>query len=751
MSISRRLLLSFLPVVLLAVAATAAALLWTTGSIIETATHRELEAYRAQFEDILDRWNQEAASRAVLVAEIPAVQQALAEHDRETLATLFLPGFERLKQAHGVRQFQFHLPPATSFFRVHRPDKFGDDLSGFRRTVVQANASGKVVAGVERGRAGLGVRGIAPVRYQGSQVGTVEFGLSFGADFLKSFKQRTGADVAFYLLPDTSFQQFGRRAVANAASNAATGADGAVTMLGSTFPGERTLPDAAILQYVDDIGFRDSEQDAAGHTTASILGPVRDFAGQVVGVLHIAVPIDYYVEAQVQLWQGAGLVLLCVLLISGTLVLWQSGRLAQPILAVTEGMQHLATGRLDHSIPGLGRRDEIGRMAAALDVFKHNAIEKRALEAEAEARRWQEAEEQLAVREREAAVATQISALVEQAAAGDLSGRLTIDGGSPTLLTLSRGLNALIGTTETVVTDLSAALRQLAEGNLGHRIERDYHGAFDRLKQDYNGSVTRLADIMHRVDQSADAVNAAAAEISQGSADLSERTEQQASSLEQTAASIEQITRTVAANADFAGQARMLAETARRAAADGGDTVGRATTAIRSINDSSKRIMDVIGLVDEIAFQTNLLALNASVEAARAGDAGKGFAVVAMEVRQLAQRSTQAGRDIKKLIDDSSHLVGEGVTLIEETAGALDRIIATVGELAEAVAKIARASDDQTTGIREINTAITAMDEMTQKNAALVEETNATATTLAEEADEFVRLVAAFRGTRRAE
>ena len=380
--------------------------------------------------------------------------------------------------------------------------------------------------------------------------------------------------------------------------------------------------------------------------------------------------------------------------------------LAKLLGSLSGTMHRLAQGDVGTEITGRGRRDEIGQMTEALVTFRQAAIDKVRLETEA-AEASERADQERTAREQDRAVAAKAQGQI--------------------------------------VTALASGLEKLSDGELTFRLADEFTSDYEKLRGDFNGAMAKLEETLQIVSGNTQSIRSGSSEITNASDDLSRRTEQQAASLEQTAAALDEITSTVRKTAESATHARQLVSAAKGDAEKSGTVVQDAMTAMDSIEQSSVQIGQIIGVIDEIAFQTNLLALNAGVEAARAGDAGRGFAVVASEVRALAQRSAAAAKEIKGLIATSTGHVTSGVKLVGETGRALARIVTQVGELNGVVAEIAASAAEQSTGLAEVNTAVNQMDQVTQQNAAMVEQTTAASHSLAQETQQLSDLVARFR------
>jgi methyl-accepting chemotaxis protein len=392
--------------------------------------------------------------------------------------------------------------------------------------------------------------------------------------------------------------------------------------------------------------------------------------------------------------------------------------ISRPLDALTSAMKELGAGNFSVLLPGLGRKDEIGGIAGAVEDFKVKAAEKAKLEADETLRR------QKAEAEAEAAAQAKIAA--DRAKAAEEQARRAEEQAA-------------------AFDSLAGGLTRLANGDLSFQLTSGFTETYKQIRDDFNRAISKLKETISSIAGSTNEVAAAATEIATATTDLSQRTEEQAASLEQTSASMEQISATVRKNAENAQQANGSAANTRDVANRGGEVVGRAVEAMSRIDDSSRKISDIIGVIDEIARQTNLLALNAAVEAARAGDAGRGFAVVASEVRSLAQRSSQAAKDITDLITTSNSQVKDGVDLVNRAGLSLKEIVQSIENVASIVSDITSASAEQAGGIDQVNKALSQMDQVTQQNSALVEENAATAKNLQQQSEAMTKSVGVFR------
>ncbi|NLR97456.1 HAMP domain-containing protein [Rhizobium sp. P38BS-XIX] len=378
----------------------------------------------------------------------------------------------------------------------------------------------------------------------------------------------------------------------------------------------------------------------------------------------------------------------------------------KPINSINASMRRLAGGDHAGEIPHIGRKDEVGEMAAAVEVFRENAIERVRLEQETEANHSMTERERIEREQQKAKEAADVQFAVE---------------------------------------NLATALSNLSDGDVSYRIHQPFTASLDGVRSDFNNSADKLQAALNNVAENARGIDAGANEIKSAADDLAKRTEQQAAAVEETAAALEEITTTVKNSTQRAQDAGQLVSRTKAGAERSGEVVRRAVAAMEQIETSSGEISNIIGVIDEIAFQTNLLALNAGVEAARAGDAGKGFAVVAQEVRELAQRSAHAAKEIKALITTSNSQVQQGVQLVGDTGKALETIVAEVQQINRHVSAIVESAQEQSSGLQQINTAVNQMDQDTQKNAAMVEQTTAASHSLAREVVSLNQLLGQFK------
>ncbi|MBA5805553.1 methyl-accepting chemotaxis protein [Rhizobium changzhiense] len=434
--------------------------------------------------------------------------------------------------------------------------------------------------------------------------------------------------------------------------------------------------------------------------------PIKNASSANVGILFIGIPMEVYYQRLNELQilvLGVGAI---VMLIVGVVAFYAIRLSVKPLQALTASVHSISAGDLEGAIPCVDKKNEFGDIGRALALFSDSARARRDLETQAAEQR----------------------ALSDAERARNDADKRSLD-----------------GQIDFAVNQLAAGLGRLSQGDVSQTIGTPFVGRLEQLRVDFNASLLRLQDTLSGIRDSASTIQRNSGAVSASAGELSKRTEAQAANLEETAAAVEEITVTVRSSAERAREANNVVAATKKTADNSGAVVGDAVAAMDRIEQASQRIEQIIEVIDDIAFQTNLLALNAGIEAARAGEAGKGFAVVAQEVRELAQRSADAAREIKSLIETSSREVTAGSELVQKTGSVLASISQEIIAISGHVETIATASRDQSAALQEVNGSVNAMDQMTQKNAAMVAETTQASRLLAGEADTLMALIERFR------
>jgi methyl-accepting chemotaxis protein len=469
--------------------------------------------------------------------------------------------------------------------------------------------------------------------------------------------------------------------------------------------------------------------------------PITDQSGETVGILYVGVDkagVEAVVQSMLLLLAAVGGGALVIL---GTIGLFISRALMKPVPRLARTMKAIAEGDYESEVPYLSRQNEMGDMARAVEVFRENGLKISQMSEEERA-----ASQRRRIERTDMMVALQAAfgEVVDAAIAGDFSKRVHAQFPDQELNALAGSVNALVETVDRGLGETGQVLAAMARADLTQRMEGEYQGAFAKLKADTNAVAEKLSEVIGQLRVTSRALKTATGEILSGANDLSARTTKQAATIEETSAAMEQLANTVAENARMADDANTGADAVSADAARSGAVMDRANEAMERITQSSSKISSIIGMIDDIAFQTNLLALNASVEAARAGEAGKGFAVVAVEVRRLAQSAAEASSEVKALIEASASEVKSGSDLVSSAAAQLRDMLDAVTRNAGLMQSIAKASKAQAVAIEEVSIAVRTLDEMTQHNSALVEETNAAIEQTEAQASELDRVVDVF-------
>ncbi|TVQ55959.1 MAG: HAMP domain-containing protein [Rhodobacteraceae bacterium] len=727
MSLRSRLLTAIVAAAVIAGLATGAPLFLGAERLMRDAAARQLDSVNDRFDAAMEDEIAKSLSLAATYALNPDFGRAMATGDRESLAAALGPGFPELRSVHGVVQVQFHLPPATSFLRLHALDNHGDDLSSFRHTVVEANRTQRAVAGLERGRGGIGVRAVHPVSHEGVHVGTVEFGMDFSEAFFTRLARGEGDEAEFYLFP---------------ADNVATFAaeDAREARAASTFAGPSLLS-LDVLNRVRAGESVDAAFEIDGRPYHGRAIPIRDYAGRVAGAANLLISTEAFAATSAAVTRAAVLSAAAGLIVAGSLGWFFSRWIGNQLVALGRRMGALADGDLTSPIADVDRNDEVGAMARALEVFRANAAEVETLRASREAadRDAKARHDAMAAR-----LAAGIGDVVAAVAKGDFSRRVACDFDEPALNDLGAAVNALAESVSDSVGAVRRVLAALAAGDLSQRMHGAHAGDFAALQGDLNVTADTLAELLGAISSTVEALKRTGDAMAANAHQMSDRASSQAASLEQTSATMEQMSATVASNASTAEQAAERAGEVADASRRSQEAIETVVERMRGISASADRIASITGAIESIAMQTNLLALNAAVEAARAGDAGRGFAVVASEVRTLARRASEAASEINGLIGESQTAVAKGVEGVDGARALLTDVAGRIGDLDALIADISSASREQALGVREVSTAVASLDQVTQENARIADQSEAVVSAVVAETRRLEGLAARF-------
>ena len=622
--------------------------MWIISGIVERADQRELRSHYDALLSRLDQDSQRAAAMSAVVAAIPAVQEAMAKNDRDALLRLFGSSFAPLKSAYGVEQFQFHTPPATSYLRIHQPAKFGDDLSGFRKTVVAANADQKTIVGLEGGVAGLGIRGVVPIALAGKHLGSVEFGLTFGQSFFEEFKRTRRVDISFRVAENAAFKTFGG------------------TLADRSFFDQADYGNAGGGAFL-------MRQGKLGETpVAALLGPIKDFSGKSIGAVEIVMDNSEYVSSIEQARLLAITIAVVGLLLAAGAGLLIAQGISRPIRAMTQAMRDLAAGDLDVSLPAHQRSDEVGQMSRAIGVFKDNAIQMRQLQLDHEATKARSEQEK---REAMARLADSFEASVRGVVDG-------VSSAAAEMRSTAESMSQVVGESKQQTTAVSTASEQASDN------VQTVAAAAEELS-------ASISEIGRQLTQASSVVGKAG--------DDGRRSNARIQSL---ATAAQKINEVVALINDIASQTNLLALNATIEAARAGEA-GRGFAVVASevkalATQTAKATEDIGAQISAVQAETleaveairTICATIAEVDAISSSIAsaikqqGSATAEIAQNVQQAADRTSEVSRNISGVTGgiaatgaSAQQMLGSAVKLAQQSQtlrGEVDRFLANV-------------------------------------------------------------------------